>query len=56
MLANEQIDAEGRSWRSGAMAEKKELEQWSLKIRAYADEMIDSLENLHGWPDRVKES
>ena len=40
VLANEQIDAEGRSWRSGAKAEKKMLSQWMLNIRAYADEML----------------
>ena len=44
VLANEQIDAKGRSWRSGAVAERKVLSQWILKIRKYADEMLDSLD------------
>ena len=56
VLANEQIDAKGRSWRSGALAERKLLSQWMLNIRAYADEMLDGLESLEKWPDAVKES
>ena len=56
VLANEQIDAKGRSWRSGAVAERKVLSQWMLKIRKYADEMLDSLDQLEKWPDAVKES
>jgi leucyl-tRNA synthetase len=56
VLANEQIDSEGRSWRSGAVAEKKLLSQWMLKIRAYADEMLEGLDKLDRWPAVVKEA
>ena len=56
VLANEQIDANGRSWRSGALVEKKMLSQWFLNIRAYADEMLDELDSLDHWPEAVKES
>ena len=55
VLANEQIDAKGRSWRSGAVAERKVLSQWMLKIRQYADEMLENLDELEKWPDVVKE-
>lgn len=50
VLANEQIDKNGRSWRSGAIAEKKKLSQWNLKIRNYAEEMLLGLERLDRWP------
>jgi leucyl-tRNA synthetase len=43
VLANEQVDSEGRSWRSGALVEKKMLRQWFLKITAYADELLQDL-------------
>lgn len=54
VLANEQVDAEGRSWRSGAIVERKMLRQWFLKITAYAEELLNDLEHLPGWPERVK--
>ncbi len=54
VLANEQVDSEGRSWRSGALVEKKLLRQWFLKITAYAEELLTSLDQLTGWPERVK--
>jgi len=54
VLANEQVDAEGRSWRSGAKVEKKLLSQWFLKITAYAEELLQDLNQLQGWPDRVR--
>ena len=54
VLANEQVDGEGRSWRSGAKVERKLLKQWFLKITAYAEELLNDLEKLSGWPDRVK--
>ncbi len=54
VLANEQVDAEGKSWRSGAPVEKKLLNQWYLKITNYADELLDDLKNLNGWPERVR--
>ncbi|AFZ44140.1 leucyl-tRNA synthetase [Halothece sp. PCC 7418] len=54
VLANEQVDGEGRSWRSGAKVERKLLKQWFLKITEYAEELLNDLEKLSGWPDRVK--
>ncbi|MEN9210359.1 MAG: leucine--tRNA ligase [Thermostichus sp. DG02_2_bins_29] len=54
VLANEQVDAEGRSWRSGALVEKRMLKQWFFKITAYADQLLADLEKLSGWPERVR--
>jgi len=54
VLANEQVDNEGRSWRSGAIVEQKLLRQWFLKITDYANELLNDLEHLNGWPERVK--
>ena len=54
VLANEQVDAEGRSWRSGAVVEKRRLRQWFLRITAYADALLDDLGTLPGWPERVR--
>jgi len=54
VLANEQVDGEGRSWRSGALVEKRKLRQWFLKITAYADQLLDDLPQLEGWPERVR--
>jgi leucyl-tRNA synthetase len=54
VLANEQVDGEGRSWRSGALVEKRQLRQWFLKITAYADQLLDDLPKLEGWPERVR--
>ena len=54
VLANEQVDSEGKSWRSGAIVEKKLLNQWYLKITNYAEELLDDLKNLNGWPERVR--
>jgi len=54
VLANEQVDGEGRSWRSGALVEKRKLRQWFLKITAYADALLDDLPQLDGWPERVR--
>ncbi len=53
VLANEQV-VEGRGWRSGALVEKRQLTQWFLKITEYADDLIDSIEELVNWPDRVR--
>ena len=53
VLANEQV-IDGRGWRSGAIVEKREIPQWFLKITAYAQELLDGLDNLPGWPDSVK--
>ncbi|MEM0979433.1 MAG: leucine--tRNA ligase, partial [Cyanobacteria bacterium P01_H01_bin.58] len=54
VLANEQVDSEGRSWRSGAKVERQLLRQWFLKITAYAEELLQDLDKLPGWPERVK--
>ena len=54
VLANEQVDSEGCSWRSGAKVERKLLRQWFLKITDYAGELLQDLEQLPGWPERVR--
>jgi leucyl-tRNA synthetase len=54
VLANEQVDADGYSWRSGAKVERKLLKQWFLKITGYAEELLNDLYQLPGWPERVK--
>ncbi|MDJ0742623.1 MAG: leucine--tRNA ligase [Xenococcaceae cyanobacterium MO_167.B27] len=54
VLANEQVDSEGYSWRSGAKVERKLLKQWFLKITDYAEQLLQDLDKLSGWPDRVK--
>ena len=53
VLANEQV-IEGRGWRSGALVERKEIPQWFVKITAYADELLNDLDQLDGWPEQVK--
>jgi len=54
VLANEQVDGEGRSWRSGALVEKRRLRQWFLRITAHAEALLDGLTKLEGWPERVR--
>ncbi|MDJ0799310.1 MAG: leucine--tRNA ligase [Calothrix sp. MO_167.B12] len=54
VLANEQVDSEGRGFRSGAKVERKLLRQWFLKITDYAEELLTDLDKLPGWPERVK--
>lgn len=54
VLANEQVDADGYSWRSGAKVERKLLKQWFFKITDYAEQLLNDLQQLQGWPDRVK--
>jgi leucyl-tRNA synthetase len=54
VLANEQVDGEGRSWRSGAIVEKKALKQWYFKITDYAEQLLTDLEQLSGWPEKVR--
>ncbi|CCI21883.1 leucine--tRNA ligase [Microcystis aeruginosa] len=54
VLANEQVDSEGKSWRSGAKVERKLLRQWFLKITDYAEQLLTDLDKLSGWPERVK--
>jgi leucyl-tRNA synthetase len=53
VLANEQV-IDGRGWRSGAVVEKREIPQWFLRITDYAQELLDGLDELPGWPDAVK--
>ncbi|MFP6837106.1 MAG: class I tRNA ligase family protein, partial [Pseudomonadales bacterium] len=53
VLANEQVE-DGKGWRSGATIERREMDQWFLKITNYADELLDGLDDLPGWPDSVK--
>ncbi len=53
VLANEQV-IDGRGWRSDALVERREIPQWFMKITAYADELLEELERMPGWPDSVK--
>ena len=53
VLANEQV-IDGRGWRTGALVEKREIPQWFLRITDYAQELLDGLDRLPGWPDSVK--
>ncbi|MFM7469550.1 MAG: leucine--tRNA ligase [Vampirovibrionales bacterium] len=53
VLANEQV-VDGKSWRSGALVERRYMSQWFFKITAYGDELLDSLSSLNEWPDKVK--
>ncbi len=53
VLANEQV-IDGRGWRSGALVERKKIPQWFLKITDYADQLLDDLDQLDGWPEQVR--
>ncbi|HTS54337.1 MAG TPA: leucine--tRNA ligase [Burkholderiales bacterium] len=53
VLANEQV-IDGRGWRTGALVEKREIPMFYMRITAYADELLAALDNLPGWPERVK--
>jgi leucyl-tRNA synthetase len=53
VLANEQV-IDGKGWRSGAPVEKRKLSQWFLKITQFADDLLDGLDTLDQWPDKVK--
>ena len=53
VLANEQVE-NGRGWRSGALIERREMPQWTLKITRYADELADALDTMDGWPEQVR--
>jgi len=53
VLANEQV-IDGRGWRSGALVEQRELSQWFFKITNYAQELLDALDTLDRWPDKVR--
>ncbi|KTW26966.1 leucine-tRNA ligase [Pneumocystis carinii B80] len=54
VLANEQIDSLGRSWRSGAIVEKKKLKQWFLRITDFSESLLKDISTLKDWPERVK--
>ncbi|RVU84812.1 leucine--tRNA ligase [Leucothrix sargassi] len=53
VLANEQV-VDGRGWRSGALVEQREIDQWFLKITAYADELLEDVQKLEEWPAQVR--
>lgn len=53
VLANEQVVG-GRGWRSGAVIEKKKIKQWFFKITDYAEELLQGLKTLDGWPEKIK--
>jgi leucyl-tRNA synthetase len=53
VLANEQV-IDGRGWRSGAPVERRKLNQWFLKITDFADELLEGLQTLDQWPDKVR--
>lgn len=53
VLANEQV-IDGRGWRSGALVEKKKLNQWFLKITDFAEELLEGLDHLEAWPEKVR--
>ncbi|NVD44607.1 leucine--tRNA ligase [Qipengyuania atrilutea] len=53
VLANEQV-IDGKGWRSGAEVEKRKLNQWFLKITDFAEELLEGLGTLDGWPDKVR--
>ena len=53
VLANEQV-IDGRGWRSGALVERRKLSQWFLRITDFAEELLDGLETLDLWPDKVR--
>jgi leucyl-tRNA synthetase len=53
VLANEQV-IDGKGWRSGAPVEKKQLSQWFLSITKYAPELLDALDKMDRWPERVR--
>ena len=53
VLANEQV-IDGRGWRSDALVERREIPQWFMKITDYADELLDELDRMPGWPESVK--
>jgi len=53
VLANEQV-IEGKGWRSGAIVERKKLNQWFFKITKFSKELLESLDTLNNWPNKVK--
>ena len=53
VLANEQV-IDGRGWRSGALVEQRDLEQWAFKITAYNEDLLETLKTLEKWPEKVR--
>lgn len=53
VLANEQV-IDGKGWRSGTVVEQRELEQWTMKITKYADDLLTGLDSLDRWPEKVR--
>jgi leucyl-tRNA synthetase len=53
VLANEQV-IDGRGWRTGAIVEKREIPMYYLKITAYAEDLLDALQDMQDWPERVR--
>ena len=53
VLANEQV-VDGKGWRSGAVVERKKLSQWVFNIKLFEEQLLDDLNELKGWPDKVK--
>jgi leucyl-tRNA synthetase len=53
VLANEQV-IDGRGWRSGALVEQREMKQWVFKITKYSQELLDALDHLDRWPEKVR--
>ena len=53
VLANEQVDENGLSWRSGALVERRRMKQWYFKITAYADRLYNDLDGLNGCTQQV---
>src|SRR5690606_32003591 len=53
VLANEQV-IDGRGWRSGALVEQRELTQWFFKITDFAQDLLDRLDTLDQWPEKVR--
>jgi len=53
VLANEQV-IDGRGWRSGALVERREIPQWFLKITDYAEQLLNDIDKLDGWPEQVR--
>ncbi|KAI8145706.1 leucyl-tRNA synthetase [Fennellomyces sp. T-0311] len=55
VLANEQVDHEGRSWRSGALVERKKLKQWFFKVTDFSEDLLKDIDLLENWPEHVKQ-
>jgi len=53
VLANEQVE-DGRCWRCSTLVERRNLSQWFLKITEYADRLLEGIDGLEGWPDKIR--